>query len=101
MTAKAKGQVGMDETVLEDPELEALLETRAKRAASKLALTADYKKADKAAKEALAKVTIPEEGAIRVGRFRITKSTTAANHVEFDTEAGSRVRIATEGATEE
>lgn len=94
MPAQVKGQVGMDEQVLDDPALEKLLETRAKLGDQRSALTAKYSEADDKAKAALAELDIPDEGAIRVGRFRITKRTTPARHVEFDAEATTGVRIA-------
>lgn len=93
MPTKVQGQTAIDELIVEDSHVEGLLEERAKRAASRRAVSAAFKEADTAVRDALAKMTIPEDGALRIGRFRITKQSTPARHVEFDAEAGERLRI--------
>jgi len=43
---------------------------------------------------------LPEGGAARVGRFRITRTAVAGRSVTFDTKATSRVRIVLVGEDE-
>lgn len=92
MSEKVQGQVGMDEVVLEDAELEAALEARLAASVAKAPHVARYVEADKAAK-ALVVSRVEVDQVVRVGRFRIERKPTEARHVEFDAEAGDTVRI--------
>ena len=85
---KVQGQVGMDETLLEDAEFEAALEARYAAAEALVEPRAAYRLADEVAKaQVKAKVGIGD--VVRVGRFRIERKQTEARHVEFDAEAVS------------
>jgi hypothetical protein len=89
---KVAGQLGMDETAIDDPELNAALEARYTARLSASALAAQYKTADKAAKS-LIDVKVPAGTIARVGRFRVERKPVAARHVDFDVPAGVRVNI--------
>lgn len=94
MALRSVEQLALDEITIEDPELEELLETRDKRKASASATRADLKLAHDAVVVALtARDELSEEQPIRVGRFRITKKTTPARSVSFDTEPKTRIAI--------
>ncbi|GAJ23727.1 unnamed protein product, partial [marine sediment metagenome] len=84
---KVKAQIDMDDTILENPELEKLLEERQVLKAS----VSEFRKADKAAKEKIQTIQTPMPS--RVGRFLITKQPLAAKLVTFETEEGTRVDI--------
>jgi hypothetical protein len=86
----------MDETVVEDPELEAALEARLAAALARAPVAAAYREADKVAK-ALVKAKVEVGVVARVGRFRVERKATEARHVEFDAEAGDAVRIKADG----
>lgn len=87
MTTKVKAQIGMDDTILENPELDKLLEERQvlKKSAS------EFRKADKAAKDKIQTIQTPMP--YRVGRFIISKKPVAAKDVKFQTADGTRVDI--------
>jgi hypothetical protein len=88
-----QNQLGFDETPVNDPTLESALE---ERQAAKVGLGAArkvYKEAHEAAKVEVEKLELPDGKAVRCGRFRITRSTVEARHVEFDTDPTSRVKI--------
>jgi hypothetical protein len=90
---RAVEQTAFDEQVIEDEEIEAALEDRDKK---KRSLDAVRKVFDGANEHAMLKVSeleLPEGGAARVGRFRITRTAVPAGHREFDTKASSRIRI--------
>jgi len=87
------GQTGMDETPLDKKVLSDLLERRLRAADDVAEVRKTFKEADKAAKAAIEKLDLADGQAIRVGRFRITRSAVAARHVEFDTDPTSRLTI--------
>ncbi len=93
MAVQRSDQLGMDERTVEDPELADLLEKRLRAQDDKREIAGVFKLADQAAKEAIARLEMAEEDAVRVGRFRITKKATEGRHVEFDAAAGSRISI--------
>ena len=86
-------QLGFDEQTIDDPTIEAALEEREKRKNSYDAVRKTYEAAHEIAKAKLSELELPEGGAARVGRFRITNTAIAAGHREFDTKASSRIRI--------
>lgn len=90
---RAVDQLGLDEQTIEDPEVEAALEEREKRKNSMNAVRKEYQDADEAAKVEIAKLELPEGGAARVGRFRVTRQAIPARSVSFDTKASSRIRL--------
>jgi hypothetical protein len=93
MGTQTTGQLAIDETLVDNVELEKQLEARAALVLERRALNATFKEADDAVRGGIAQLEIPPDGAIRIGRFRITKTTTAPRHVEFDTDGGERIRI--------
>jgi hypothetical protein len=87
------GQTGMDEQVIEDAEiLEAL---QARQAAREIA--AGARKVAKAAHDRamvqIEKLELPLGATARVGLYRVTRTVTAAKHVNFDTAPGERIKI--------
>ena len=86
-------QLAMDEQVIDDADVEAALEEREKKKASLQAVRKIYDGAHEAAVAEIAKLELPEGGAARVGRFRITRAAIPARSVTFDTKASSRLRI--------
>lgn len=87
---EAKAQMELGETILENPELLALLESRQKQREGHKA----FQKADKAARERIKELEIG--GIVRVGRYKITVSPTPSREVEFSTEPGQRISIKAE-----
>jgi hypothetical protein len=84
----------MDETTIEDAELEDALE---KRQVEKSALSEQrkaYKEANEATKVGIAKLELPDGHAVRIGRFRITRTAIPGRHVDFDVDPRSQVSIA-------
>lgn len=86
-------QLGFDEQTIEDAELEAALEERDKRKRSLDAVRKVYDGAHQAALGEIEKLELPEGGAARVGRFRVTRTAVPARSIAFDTKASSRIRI--------
>jgi len=92
-SVKSQDQLGMDEKVVDHPELEELLE---KRLAKKVLLDVARKAYDVAAEEAsveIVELRMADDTAVRVGRFRITKRAIPARSVAFDAKASSRIQI--------
>ncbi len=92
MVQEAKPQMELGESVLEDAELEALLDTRAEHIEGRKAFT----RADKAAKDKIRELGIG--GIVRLGRWKITVAKSEPREVEFTTEAGTTIRIKEDGA---
>jgi hypothetical protein len=90
---RAVEQTAFDEQVIEDEEIEAALEDREKKKASLDAVRKIYDGANEHAILKISELELPEGGAARVGRFRITRQAIPAGHREFDTKASSRIRI--------
>lgn len=84
---RARPQIHMDETILENAGLEKLLEERQTLKAS----VASYRKADKEAKDAIRLIETPTP--YRVGRFVISKKDMPAKQVSFETADGLRITI--------
>jgi hypothetical protein len=91
--SQPQDQLGFDEQVIDDPSIESALEERLKRKHSFDAVRKTYEAAHEIATAKIAELELPEGGAVRVGRFRITRQEVPAGHREFDTKASSRVRI--------
>jgi len=87
MGPKPKAQIGMDDNIVQNPDLEALLD---KREGLK-EYTAEYRKVDKDAKAKIATITTPMP--YRVGRFLIATQSVPAKSVSFETDPGTRVTI--------
>lgn len=86
-------QLGLDEQTIDDPEITAALEERQKRLEHKGEVSKAYKEAHEAAAGLIQRLELPEGGAARVGRFRITRTSVAARSVNFTTDPTSRIRI--------
>ncbi len=97
MATEATEQLALDEINVEDASLEAALEERIRVKELASAARLVYTRADEAARAEITRAlgtALDEDGtAVRVGRFRITRTTTAAHSVSFETEAKDRVRI--------
>jgi hypothetical protein len=91
MPTQERGQLGMDEVVVDSAEAEEALEERLKRKNSAAELRRQFEEADAAAKAAVLPLIPEDASAVRIGRFRITKSVSKASHREFDT-VGGKVR---------
>ena len=89
MAAKKKAQVSMDDRVVTNSELLALLEEREtlKEGAAR------YREKDKQTKDAIQKLDEPMP--YRVGRFIITSRQHEGRKVEFETAAGTSIKIET------
>ena len=86
-------QLGMDEQRIDDPALIAALEEREQRKEHKGEVAKAFKEAHEAALAEIAKLELPEGGAARVGRFRITRTAVAGRSVSFETQPMSRISI--------
>lgn len=95
MATRAQSQLAMDETTIEDPQLEASLEAREKAKASKARASLAFKEKDEQAKAQLEEHGLDPDTPLRVGRFRVTKTVTEGRSVSFDTSGSSRVNIST------
>ncbi len=91
---EVEAQTAFDEVTIEDADLKRALESRqvAKEAASEARAT--YKAASDAVAGEIAKLELPVGGAVRCGRFRITRRAVEARSVQFETGASDRVTIA-------
>lgn len=85
MAINGDGQLGMDEHVVDDKALSDLLEKRLRLGDDLAEVRRTFKAADKDARDALAKHEFDDGEAIRVGRFRISKTFIAGGHRDFDT----------------
>ena len=96
MGTKAVNQIGMDEEILEAPEVEAALEERSKRRNSLRAVQVKYDEAHEKALAAIATLDLAEGAIVRVGRFRVTKEGVPEKQVAFTSKAAVRIRIASD-----
>lgn len=93
MAVRTQPQLGIDELVMKDDRIEAILVNRQKLKDEFDRARVDYQEADERAKAAIAAFELIE-GAVRIGDFRITKTYIPARTVEaFETKASNRVRI--------
>jgi hypothetical protein len=91
--AQVKGQVGMDERIVEDADLEAALEAREKDREVMGVARGKLKQSHEVAVALVDKLGLEDGSVVRVGRFRIAKQMIAAHEVEFETAESSRVSI--------
>ena len=89
MATRIKAQVGLEDRIVDNPELLEMLENRQELKAA----TKEYRQADKKAKDKIA--SIQTEMPYRVGRFIISKQAISARSVSFETNPGSRIAIKT------
>jgi hypothetical protein len=94
-SVKPQGQLGFDEELVEDDELEQALEHRLQKKVAADQARKAYDEADERAKAKLEnlEVDLDDDNAIRVGRFRITRRSTSARSVSFETKPSTRIRI--------
>ena len=90
---RAVDQIGMDEQTIEDATVLNALEARQALRETASEARKEFKEADSKAKAAIERLELPEGGAARVGRFRITRTAVPARSVSFETEASSRYSI--------
>lgn len=90
---RSDDQLGLDEELVENPDVEAALVERQARKDALKAVRKDFNKAHEKAVAALASIELPEDGAVRVGRFRITKRQVEGGHREFDTQDREQLSI--------
>lgn len=90
---KNDAQLGFDEEIVDDSELEALLDAREKRKNSRDALNKEFQAAHELVIGSLARLELEDGQAIRIGRHRITKSAMPGRSVSFETKPTSRIRI--------
>lgn len=93
MPARDKDQLALDEKVVDDPKLERLLDQRGAARDQRAAAAAEFDKADQAAKAAIDALDLGVDTAIRVGRYRITKTMSEPRAVSFETESKERISI--------
>lgn len=91
--SSTKPQIGMDDTIIENPELLRLLEEREDLKES----VANYRAVDKKAKGMIQGIETPTP--YRVGRFVIDRSKVAPREVNFEIAEGFRFTIKTADET--
>lgn len=82
MPPKVKPQISMDETIVEDPELEKILDNRQDLKES----VSEYSKLNKEVKGRLSTIETPTP--FRIGRFVINRKITPARQVSFEASEG-------------
>jgi hypothetical protein len=87
-------QQAFDEVTIEDEDLRLALETRNEKRAEAAEARAAYKFASDRANAEISKLELPVGGAVRCGRFRITRRKVDGRSVSFETAASDRVTIA-------
>ena len=87
-------QLGFDEKVIDDPKIAEALEQRQVEKGALSEQRKAYREADEAAKREIQKLELPDDTAVRVGRFRITRRTVPGRTVSFETEDRSQLSIA-------
>jgi len=87
MAPKTKAQIGLEDRMVNNPELEKLLEERHALKAS----VSLFRKADLVAKEKI--LAVNETMPYRVGRFLITKQSIPGKTIAFETSDAIRVSI--------
>lgn len=92
-SSKDQPQLGLDEKVVEDAALLAALEERQAAWAAKGAAALAFKKLHDEVSSRIERMDLGVDTAVRVGRFRITKTATEGGHREFDVNPGERVTI--------
>lgn len=88
-----KEQTALDEQRIEDPYIAGALEARQDAKKDLAEAQKAYGAANESAKAAIGRLELPEGGAVRVGRFRITRLAVEGRHVEFDSKPTTRTNI--------
>lgn len=84
-------QDGLFDKVIDDAELAALLDERAKRNAAKKTATAKFKEKHEAAKHELEKLDLADGDVVRCGKHRIKVTRPAPREVSFTTNPNRRM----------
>lgn len=93
MAIKDKAQLGMDERVIVEDTLEKLLEERLRAADARSEVNKVFAQKDAAAKDRIATLGLEVGDIVRIGRFRIAKTSSEGGHVEFDRSPKDRINI--------
>lgn len=88
-----KDQLALDEKVVENDDLEALLDRRMAAKDRLGQLRAEFDQIDREARAMIDGLDLGVDTAIRVGKYRISRTMTTARAVSFETEAKERVSI--------
>ena len=94
MAVATEEQLGLDEIVVENPELLEALELRQDHKDALSAQRKEYREAHEAATAILTQLELPEDRVARVGRFRISKRDVPEREVSFTSGARSQLSIA-------
>lgn len=94
MNAQEQPQTALDEKVIESPKLLEALDNREQLRVDKAEAVKLYKEGDEKVRAALEVQSLADGQAIRVGGYRITKRSVPSRSVAFDTDASSRITIA-------
>jgi hypothetical protein len=86
-------QTTIDEKVVENDKLEQALEEREKLKAKAGKARKDYAEADEWAKGLIGELRLDDGAAVRVGRFRVSRTAVAGRSVAFETQPSSRLTI--------
>jgi len=98
MATEPQDQLGMDEQVLEDEELENALKRRQVMKEQLGDYRKDYKSINDRVRLLLERYEFPDDGgALRVGAFRITATEIKARSVSFETDSRTQISIAKVG----
>lgn len=94
MTTTENPQTAIDERVVENAELEQALVDRGKLKAFAGEAAKKYREQDELVRGMVAEFALEDGQSIRVGRYRISRTTVAARKVAFETNPTSRLTIA-------
>jgi hypothetical protein len=99
MATKAVSQLAIDETQVDDAELEANLEKRRELKAEMSDLNAELAPIQKAIEGTIVErfMDLPAGSVLRVGRFRVERKETKPRSVAFESQAGLRIVITADG----
>ena len=97
MAVRPMDQIGMDETLVYDHEIEELLEDRQRYKEAAGTANAEYRAAHDRVVAALTSRDELSSDPIRIGRFRLVKTMSAGHAVSFETEPRERIVIEARG----
>lgn len=93
MSTEARGQLAFDELVITDAALEAALEARAELREISGEARRKLEQSTAAVSALVEPYSVPDAGALRVGRFRIAKLEVKPRSVAFEVGGSSRLTI--------
>lgn len=94
MAERVKAQLALDETIVEDAELEAALEKRLRAADDVAEVRKVFEAADVEVKAGLERIgLLSTDQVVRIGRFRVSKVEIPARAVSFESKASERISI--------